>query len=61
MHIIVKNGYQSISWKSPKLLGISGILMDSCYSEAIDLLIRCLLCKSYNKALCHLYSEEKYT
>ncbi len=50
MHIIVENEDQSVSWKSPKLLGISGILTEYSYSPGIDYMIRGLLCKSYNKA-----------
>ena len=51
MDIIVKNDDQSVSWKSPELLGIAGILTEYFYSAGIDYLIRGLLCKSYNKTL----------
>ena len=39
MDIIVKNDYQSVSWKSPELLGIAWILTESFYSGPIDYLI----------------------
>ena len=43
MHIIVENEDQSVSWKSPKLLGISGILTEYSYSPGIDYNLSTLL------------------
>ncbi len=35
MHIIVKDDDQSVSWKSPKLLGISGILTQTSIQDQL--------------------------
>ncbi len=35
MHIIVKNDDQSVSWKSPRLLGISGILTETSIQKQL--------------------------